>query len=71
MCLVIPRKTGVSAAAHAVVEQDQTATQGLVCAKTRLARQNLTISRLEPLAGHTAVNLSQMDSRRLQKCIAG
>ena len=48
---------GVSAAVYAVVEQDQATTQGLVCAKARLAKQNLTIPRLELVAGHMAVNL--------------
>ena len=32
-------KNGVSAAVYAVVEQDQATTQGLVCAKARLAKQ--------------------------------
>ena len=50
-------KKGVSAAVYAVVEQDQATTRGLVCAKARLAKQNLTIPRLELVAGHIAVNL--------------
>ena len=50
-------KNGVSAAFYAVVEQDQATTQGLVCAKARLAKQNLTIPRLELVAGHMAVYL--------------
>ena len=50
-------KNGVSAAVYAVVEQDQATTQDLVCAKARLAKQNLTIPRLELVAGHMAVNL--------------
>ena len=32
-------------------------TQGLVCAKSRIAKRNLTIPRLELIAGHMAVNL--------------
>ena len=50
-------KNGVSAAVYAVVEQDQTTTQGLVSAKARLAKQGLTIPRLELVAGHMAANL--------------
>ena len=50
-------KKGVSTAVYAVVEQDQATTRGLVCAKARLAKQNLTIPRLELVAGHMAVNL--------------
>ena len=48
---------GVSAAVYAVVHQDQGITQQLVCAKSRLAKKNLTIPRLELVAGHMAVNL--------------
>ena len=50
-------KTGVAATVYAVVEQSEGTTQGLVCAKSRLAKRNLTIPRLELVAGHTAVNL--------------
>ena len=50
-------KTGVAAAVYAVVEQSEGTTQGLVCAKSRLAKRNLTIPRLELVAGHMAVNL--------------
>ena len=48
---------GVSAAVYAIVHQDQGVTQQLVCAKSRLAKKNLTIPRLELVAGHMAVNL--------------
>ena len=48
---------GVSAAVYAIVHQDQGITQQLVCAKSRLAKKNLTIPRLELVAGHMAVNL--------------
>lgn len=48
---------GVSAAVYAVVQQDQGLTQQLICAKSRLAKKNLTIPRLELVAGHMAVNL--------------
>lgn len=48
---------GVSAAVFAIVHQDQGVTQQLVCAKSRLAKKNLTIPRLELVTGHMAVNL--------------
>ncbi|XP_067045588.1 uncharacterized protein [Acropora muricata] len=47
---------GVSAAVYAVVRQDSGTTQGLVAAKVRLAKQRLTIPRLELVAVHMAVN---------------
>ena len=43
---------GVSAAVYTIVHQDQDVTQQLVCAKTRLAKKNLTIPRLELVTGH-------------------
>ena len=43
-------KNGVSAPVYAVVEQDQATTQILVCAKARLAKQNITIPLLELVA---------------------
>ena len=48
---------GVCAAVCAVVYQGDEVTQGLVCAKSRIAKRNLTISRLELVASHMAVNL--------------
>ena len=36
-------KMGVAAVVYAVIEQEQGTTQGLVCAKSRLAKRNLTI----------------------------
>lgn len=49
-------KRGVAAAVYAVVRQDSGTTQGLVAAKALLAKQRLTIPRLELVAGHMAVN---------------
>ena len=49
---------GVAAAVYAVVRQTSGTTQGLVTAKARLAKQRLTIPRLELVAGHMAVNLA-------------
>ena len=48
---------GVSAAIYAVVRQENGTTQGLVCSKSRLAKRNLTIPRLELVAGHMATNV--------------
>lgn len=50
-------KNGVSAAVYVVVEQEQGTTQGLVCSKSRLAKRDLTIPRLELVAGHMAINI--------------
>jgi hypothetical protein len=41
----------------AVVNQGEEITQELVCAKSRIAKRNLTIPRLELISGHMAVNL--------------
>lgn len=49
---------GFAATVYAVVRQYSGTTQGLVAAKGRLAKQRLTISRLELFAGHMAVNLA-------------
>ena len=50
-------KQGVAAAVYAVIEQETGTTQGLVCSKSRIAKRNLTIPRLELVAGHMAANL--------------
>ena len=47
----------VAAAVYAVVQQSSGQTQGLVAAKVRLAKQGLTIPRLELISGHMANNL--------------
>ena len=49
---------GVCAAVYAVVCQEDEVTQELVCAKWRIAKRNLTITRLELVAGHMAVDLA-------------
>ena len=51
-------RDGVGAAIYAVVTQASGISQGLVTAKSRLAKQGLTIPRLELVAGHMAVNLA-------------
>ena len=48
---------GVAAAVYAVVFQPSAVNQGLVAAQARLAKQGLTIPRLELVSGHMAVNL--------------
>ena len=48
---------GVAAAVYAVVQQESGVRQGLVAAKARLAKQGLTIPRLELVSGHMAANL--------------
>ena len=49
---------GVCAAVYAVVKQESGTNQGLITAKSRLAKQNLTIPRLELVAGLMATNLA-------------
>jgi len=49
---------GVCAAVYAVVSQASGISQGLITAKSRLAKEGLTIPRLELVAGHMAVNLA-------------
>ena len=50
-------KNGVCATVHAVVRQPSGVNQGLVTAKARLAKQGLTIPRLELVSAHMAANL--------------
>lgn len=54
----MPVLHGVSVALYAVVQQEHGTTQGLVCAKSRLAKRSLTIPRLELVAGHMAIKLA-------------
>ncbi|XP_068752802.1 uncharacterized protein [Montipora capricornis] len=49
---------GVCAAVYAVVKEESGTNQGLITAKSRLAKHNLTIPRLELVAGHMATNLA-------------
>ena len=57
---------GVSAAVYAVVRQMSGVNQGLIAAESRLAKQGLTIPRLELVAGHMASNLVSSVQRALQ-----
>ena len=49
---------GVGAAVYAVVRQPSGTTQQLVTAKSRLAKRNLTIPRLELVGAHMVTNLA-------------
>lgn len=59
---------GVCAAVYAVVSQESGSTQGLITSKSRLSKQNLTIPRLELVAGHKAANLAVNIRDALQNC---
>jgi hypothetical protein len=48
---------GVSSTVYAIVRQPSGVSQGLVAAKSRLAKQGLTIPRLELVSAHMAANL--------------
>ena len=50
-------KKGVAAAVYAITKQASGVNVGLVAAKARLAKQDLTISRLELVSAHMATNL--------------
>ena len=49
---------GVAAAALTVVSQPSGVTQGIVAAKARLAKQGLTVQRLELVACHMTTNMA-------------
>ena len=51
------RKDDVCAAVYSVVHQSSGISQGLLCSKSRLSKQDLKISRLELVACHVPVNL--------------
>ena len=55
---------GVCAAVYAIVTQKSGITQGLVSAKSRLAKQGLTIPRLYLISGHMAANLAVTSAKR-------
>ena len=54
---------GVAAASFTVVAQPSGVTQGIVAAKARLAKQGLTILRLELVACHMVTNLARSNRR--------
>ena len=49
--------SGISAAVYAVITQASRVSKGLIAAKSRLAKKNLTIPRLELVAAHMTANL--------------
>ena len=53
----VPSESGMSAAVYAVITQVSRVSQGLIAAKSRLAKKDLTILRQELVAGHMAANL--------------
>jgi hypothetical protein len=55
--LLVTIEDWVAAAVYAVIEQEYGTTQGLVCSKSRIAKRNLAIPRLELVSGHMAANL--------------
>ena len=56
----------MSAAVYAVTYQPTGVSQGLVTAKSRLAKKGLTIPRLELMSGHMAANLVDNVKEALQ-----
>ena len=56
---------GVAACVYVTVQQPSGTNQGLVAARSRLARHGLTIPRLELVASHMAVNLLENASDTL------
>ena len=56
----------MATAVYAVTQQPSGETQGLVAAKSRLAKKGLTIPRLELVAGHMATNLAHNVKESLQ-----
>ena len=57
---------GVAALVYVVVWQESNNSQGLITAKSRLAKKGLTIPRLELVAGHMAANLIDYVKKALQ-----
>ena len=49
--------SGISSAVYAVITQASGVSKGLIAARSRLAKRNLTIPRLELVAAHMAANL--------------
>lgn len=62
---------GVTACVYATVQQSSGTNQGLAAARSRLAKQGLTIPRLELVASHMAVNLVENASDTLDALPVG
>ena len=59
-------KKGVSTAVYAVVYQESCVNQGLITSKSRLAKKDLSIPRLELVSGHMSANLLHNIKETLQ-----
>ena len=59
---------GVCAAVYAIISQESETSKGLITSKSWLSKKNLTILRLELVAGHMAVNLAINVGNALQSC---
>jgi len=57
--------SGCCATVYAVVKQEEEVAQGLLVAKSRLAKRDLTIPRLELVGCHMTTNLLQNTSNAL------
>ena len=62
---------GVAAVIYAVVKQPSGTTQSIVTAKSRLAKQSLTIPRLELVSAHMVCNLYEMLFRNVRNALSG
>ena len=58
-------KDGVSATVCPIVHQSNGKSQGLLCSKSQLSKQGLTIPRLELVACHMPVNLLETKKETL------
>ncbi|XP_046841821.1 uncharacterized protein LOC124435934 [Xenia sp. Carnegie-2017] len=56
-CVWRRERKGVAAVVYAVVKQSSGSTQGIITAKARLAKQGITIPRLELVSAHMACNI--------------
>ena len=58
-------KQGISAAVYAIVYQNSGSNVGLLVAKSRLAKKDLSIPRLELVAGHLVANMLESTTKAL------
>ena len=61
-------KKGCSAAVYAVVKQGEKQEQGLLVSKSRIAKKDLTVPRLELVAAHMVANLLENVQKALEGC---
>ena len=60
-------KDGVYASVYSVLHQSSSISQGLLCSKSRLSKQDLTIQRLELAVCHVSVNLLDNAKKALNR----